>query len=113
MFLAEDLSAFGFHAKFDIGGSKNDSNIEIYPHISLSAVVPVTVFFFHVYVFAHEGRGDVAEAVNFTLAYISRKILPRQITYDYMSLPFRIIVAGSDFEAVRLQDTIGRDRVTL
>ena len=113
MLLAEDLSAFGFLAKFDICGSKNDSNVEVYPHISLSAVIPVTVFHFHLYVFALERRGDVTEAADSALAYISRKLLPRQTTHDHMSLLFRVVLAWSDFEAVWLQDAIGRDRVPL
>lgn len=113
MFLAKDLSAFGFHAKLDICGSKDDSNVEIYPHISLSAVIPVTVLLLHVYVFALERGGDVAEAADFASAYIHRKLLPRQTGHDHMGLPFRIVVAWSDFEAVRLQDAIGRDHVFL
>lgn len=110
MFLAKDLSAFGFYAKLDVCGSKNDSNVEVYPHISLSAIIPVTVFLFYIYVFALERRGDVAEVGDFASAYIRRKLLPRQTAHDHI---FRIVAAWSDFEAVRLQDAIGRDRVFL
>ena len=113
MFFAEDPSAFGLHAKFDVCGSENDSDVEVDPHISLSAIIPVTVFLFYVYVFALERRGDVTESADVALAYIGRKLLPRQTTHDYMSLPFCLVVAWFDFEAVWLQDAIGRDRVTL
>ena len=113
MFLAENLPTFRFHAKFDIGSSKNDSDVEVDPRVSLSAFIPVAIFLFHFYIFALERRGDVAEAAGVALAYVGRNFLPGQTAHDHMSLPFPVVVAWFELQAVRFQNAIDRDRVTL